>query len=58
MKYQAKIVPRAKPNEEGEWVEIEAPNLPYGARWREVSDLLSPHIPADHVLIAYRREVG
>jgi hypothetical protein len=56
MRYEVKIIPKATPNDQGKWIEIDGPSIPPdNTRWRTVSDLLSPHIPDDHFLAAYRR---
>jgi len=51
MRYRIKIVPKAAPNAEGEWREVETAT-PLNTRWLDHVVAFASHVPATHFLCA------
>lgn len=52
--YQIKLVPDARPNADGEWVDVpEAP--PPGAKWPEYETQYAPQIPPGYHMVAIQK---
>ncbi len=52
MKVSVKIVPKDRPNSDGEWLEVELRRMP--RFWRDAVMLAEPLIPGTHFLVSYK----
>ncbi len=46
MRYSLKLVPKASPNDDGEWVDVET-DAPIGIvrEWNDAAKFFAPHVP-------------
>ena len=50
MRYRIKIVPKAIPNADGDWLTVET-DLASDTHWRDVATVLAPYVPETHFLV-------
>lgn len=50
---RARLVPKAEPNDDGEWQEVELRYMP--RTWDEAEQMITPLIPETHFLVRYER---
>jgi hypothetical protein len=58
MRYRIKIVPKTEPNSDGEWIEVEAEEMPKTTKWIETDRWFKPHVPDTYFLVQVEREIG